>query len=599
MPKQTRNIGLKVLFGVTLISPIIFSSSLMDMQLAQKMFFFCVSSITFLVYLLRLRTIDKVKFSKPLLLLLLIFPITFFTSFLNGSESSLVLQLTNLVVPLGIMLISVEMFYVLGEEDFFKTLSISVVTVSTLFSIIGLFEVYGIEIIKLPTIIGPGSTLGHRSFAAEYLLPSLPFLLIAKNYVTKEKRYLLLIISLIQISFLFFTRSRSAMIILSAILILYLLHVTYKKKKGERLKLVLPIIGVVLISFLFALQPAKGTQRPGMESTVETLFNTDYKSNNLRLKFWDASLQMIEANPLVGIGIMKWSGYFPFYSGEYFNDENIFYVQNIHSHNDTLELASENGIAAALVFLFIIFFVSLSLWEKIKMDEKYMFLLFSFLSTIAFSLVAFPSQKFSSYFFASIIAGIALINIKGELKSEVTVKYSHFRYFLMLILAIGLVVSYLRIKSEVNFHEAIAAKNARQYIYMQRKLDEVSILLYPFDPSKQPVDYYRAIANYHLKNFPEALKYDMDAKELAPYNPPILRNIAGTYQTIGDLEKSETLLEQFKDLFPNYIDPQINLVGVYYQRGEISKAKILLAELLKKAPKNQRLLEAQKSIGLN
>ena len=596
MTKNPTYTGLKILLGFTCLSPVIYSTSLMDMQLAQKMSFFCVSLILFLVYLLQFTEIDEIRFYKPLSILMLLFPLTFFTSFFNGSESLLILQLTNLAVPLTIILLTVLIFLVLGEDDFFKLFSFSVVAVSTLFSVIGLMEVYGINIILLPTIIGPGSTLGHRSFAAEFLLTSLPFLLIANKYVNKKNKQVLLLFAFIQISFLFFTRNRSAMVIMLVILVLYFLFILFKKKKGRRIKFVLPVAAVMLISILFALQPVNGSQRPEMGSTVETFFNTDYKSNRLRLKYWNASLQMITENPFIGMGLMKWSGYFPKYSGEYFNDDNVFYVQSIHSHNDILELGSENGLTASLIFLLIIFFVCYSLWEKSKSDEKYLYLLFSFLITVAFSFVAFPIHKFSSFFSASVAAGVALLNIRGEMRSVINIKYNQLKIVVMLLLIIGVVVSFIKIESEVSLKEAINAKDARRYILMRQKLDDVSTIFYPFDPAKQPVDYYRAIANYRLKNFTEALKLDIKARDLAPYNAPIMRNIAGTYQTIGNFEKSEKLYEEFKDIFPNYIDPQINLIGVYFQQGETNKAKNLLEELLKKAPQNSRLLEIQKKI---
>ncbi len=597
--KRSQNTGLKFLFGLSVFSPVIYSTGLMDIQLAQKMFFFCIAFILFLSQITRLNTIKDIQVYKPLCCLILLFPITFLTSFLNGSESLLILQLSNLVVPLTIILQTVFIFIILGEEDFFKTISFSVVIVTTLFSVIGLFEVYGQKIIPLPTIIGPGSTLGHRSFAAEFLLSSFPFLLIARNYINKKNQYILLIVSFIQVSFLFFTRNRSAMIILFVALLLFFLFIYFRKKKGNKLKIILAVATTVIISFLFALQPVKGTQRPEMGATVQTFFDTNYKSNKQRLEYWDASLQMIKSNPLTGIGLMKWSGYFPKYSGDYFNDNNIFYVQSIHSHNDLLEMASENGVAAPIIFLLIIFFICYSLWKKLKTDENYFLLLLSFLITLAFSLVAFPLHKFSSYFFTSIAVGIALVNDKKTLKSYINIKFNHLKFVLLAAIIIGIIVTYIKIKSEVNLSEAIAFKDRRQYFLMLQKLDDVSQVFYPFDPSKQPVDYYRGLANYHLHNLPEALKKNLNAQELAPYNPPVLRNIIGVYQSSNGIEKAEKLYEEYKDMFPNCIDPQLNLLTIYIRNGEKEKAEKLLSELVKKAPDNPVVLKFKNQLNLD
>ena len=597
--KQPQYSGLKFLFGLIVFSPVVYTTALMDIQLAQKMFFFCFAVILFLSQILKYESDKSILFYKPLFLLVLLFPLTFFTSFINGSESLLILQLTNLATPLSIILLTIFIFMILGEERFFKTVSFSVVVVATLFSIIGLLEVYGQKIIVLPTIIGPGSTLGHRSFAAEFLLPSLPFVLILKNYVQRKNQYILIIVSFIQISFLLFTRNRSSMIILLAIVLLFFLFVLLKKGRKEKLKIILPVAAVVLVSFLFALQDVKGVQRPEMESTVQTFFDTNYKSNKLRLKYWDASLQMIESNPLAGIGIMKWSGYFPKYSGDYFNDDNIFYVQSIHSHNDFLELASENGVASSIVFLLIIFFVCYSLFKKIKLNENYFLLLLSFFVTLAFSLVAFPFQKFSSYFLASIAIGISLVNDKRVMRSYIDIKVKYLKIVTLAVIIISIFVAFIRINSEVKLKEAIAYKENKIYFQMLQKLEDVSQVFYPFDPSKQPVDYYRGLANYRLHRLNEALNKNLSAKELAPFNPIVLRNVIGVHQASGDIEKAEQMYEQYENMFPNCIDPQINLLIIYTKRGEKEKAVKLFSELEKKAPDNPRFLEFKNMLNPN
>ncbi len=600
MSSKTPNYsGLKLLLGMIVLSTIVYSTALMDIQLAQKMFFFCIAAILFLSQILKYKALKSIRIYKPLFFLFLLLPLTFITSFVNGTESLLILNLSELLSPLSIVLVTIFVFIIMGGEDFFKTISFSVVIVATLFSVIGLLEVYGQKIITLPTIIGPGSTLGHRSFAAEFLLAALPFILILKNYVQKKNQFILLIISFIQISFLFFTRNRSSMIILSVVVLIYFLFILLKKPKGEKLKFILPVVSIIILSFLFALQDVEGTQRPEMESTVQTLFDTNYKSNKLRLEYWDASLQMISSNPLTGIGLMKWSGYFPMYSGDYFNDDNIFYVQSIHSHNDFLELASENGIASSIIFLLIVLFVCYSLLKKVRLNENYLLLLLSFLITLAFSIVAFPLQKFSSYFLASIAVGVAMVNDKGILKNSVEIKTKYLKIITIAALIIGIIVTFIRTKSEVNLKEAIAYKEHRLYFQMLQKLENVSQIFYPFDPTKQPVDYYRGLANYRLHRLPQALEKNLNAKELAPYSPTVMRNLIGAYQAIGDIDKAEQMYEQYKNMFPNCIDPQINLLIIYTRRGEKEKAEKLLSELEKKAPDNPRLNTYKKEINSN
>jgi tetratricopeptide (TPR) repeat protein len=456
---------------------------------------------------------------------------------------------------------------------------------------VGVLEVFQITIIPLPSVIPPGSTLGHRSFAAEYLLSSLPFFLILNEYVGKDRKIFLILAAVINVSFFLFTRNRSGMIILIVAALIYVVYILIKTKKGTRLKTLFPVLSVLAISFLISLIPVRGSERPNLESTAKTLFNPEFKSNLLRMNFWDASLQMIKENPFTGIGLYKWSGYYPKYFGDYFTDENVTYVQNVHSHNDFLEVFAESGISAFIVFLLIYFAIGFALFKKIKQNEKYFPLILSFLITAAYSLVAFPNNKFASFFLASVVAGTALIDLQTDEKNSLNVKIKNLKLVLFLLLIIGFSTSYIRLKSEINFGESIFFKNRMQYTYMLQRLDNVSDILYPLDASKQPIDYYRGIANYYVRNYKEALNNTLSARNIAPFNPMVLNNVAASYENLGETDSTIAVLERMRSLFPNYIKPQLNLLKLYYEAGMNDKAKLLFDELINRYPTNSALLE--------
>lgn len=591
MVRKKSNNGLSILFGLTFLSPVIYSIIVYEMDVVQRMFFFSISILLFVVFLMKSKIDTSIPLNKFLSILMLVFPFSFLTAFINNSASLLLLELSDIIVPLSILLQSALLLVILGEDKFLKVVSYSVVIVSTLFSIIGVLEVFQLNLIPLPSVIPPGSTLGHRSFAAEYLLSSLPFFLILNEYVHKERRIFLLLAAVVNISFLLFTRNRSGIIILAFITLIYIIFVLIKKEKGTRLKTLVPVFFVLVISFLISLMPVKGTERPDLESTAKTFFDTDFKSNLLRLNFWNASLQMIKENPLAGIGLYRWSGYYPKYSGEYFSDDNLTYVHNIHAHNDFLELFAENGISASLVFLLIYFSITYSLFRKIKHNEKYLPLLLTFLVTSAYSLVAFPNHKFASFFLAAVVAGTALINSPGKERHSLVLEFRNFKWVLIVLIIIGGSTSYIKLRSEISFGESIFLKDRRQYAYMLQKLENVSRILYPLDASKQPVDYYRGIANYYLHNSKEVLNNVLKAREIAPYNPIVLNNIAAAYEALGDVDSAIASFERLKKLFPNYLKPQINLLRLYFESGRKDNAELLFEELLSKYPHNPSLLE--------
>ena len=211
--------------------------------------------------------------------------------------------------------------------------------------------------------------------------------------------------------------------------------------------------------------------------------------------------------------------------------------------------------------------------------------------TFAFSFVSFPNYKFASYFLAVVAGGVALISSTEKVDKLVNIKLNYFKCVLFAFIILGGSISFIKLRSEISYGQAIYLKERRQYQFMLQKLEKVSEIFYPLDASKQPVDYYRGIANSYLGRHSEALKNNLSAQELAPFNPVIMQNVAASYQAIGNLQSAIGHYEKVRKHFPNYISPQLNLLELYIESRQTENAKELFSELIEKFPDNSRLLE--------
>jgi tetratricopeptide (TPR) repeat protein len=70
-----------------------------------------------------------------------------------------------------------------------------------------------------------------------------------------------------------------------------------------------------------------------------------------------------------------------------------------------------------------------------------------------------------------------------------------------------------------------------------------------------------------------------------------MQNVAASYKAKGNLQSAIEQYEKVRNIFPNYINPQSNLLELYLESGGTEKAKVLFYELNKKSPDNPRLLE--------
>lgn len=146
MVTRKTNTGLTLLFGLEFLSPITYSIMAYEMDVVQRMVYFSLSILLFFAFILKLNLDREVYLNKLLTLLIIFFPLCFLTAFLNDSASLLILKYSDLLIPFVIILQSTIVFLILGEDRFIKVVSYSVVIFSTLFSIVGMLEVFQVKI---------------------------------------------------------------------------------------------------------------------------------------------------------------------------------------------------------------------------------------------------------------------------------------------------------------------------------------------------------------------------------------------------------------------------------------------------------------------
>ena len=162
---------------------------------------------------------------------------------------------------------------------------------------------------------------------------------------------------------------------------------------------------------------------------------------------------------------------------------------------------------------------------------------------------------------------------------------------LSLLIIVGIFTSYIRLNSELSYIKALEFKNGGDYANMVKEIKNVNQILYPFDVSKQPVEYYTSMGYYRLRKYDEALVHALNSEKLSPYNPLVLHNTAGIYQSSKKYDDAKILYKNMQKIFPNYLDPQINLLIIYSETLPFEKSKKLFDELIKKDSLNPRLMQ--------
>lgn len=447
------------------------------------------------------------------------------------------------------------------------------------------FSILGILNFLLNPVSRSYAILGDRVFDSELLTAIIVFPLFLSVFYKTNKPilvYFLLFVNVVSSVYLFTLRTRTGWVAASVVIVTMVLYIwKYQRVSFVFNKIILKIGAVVVLSIIIAsvIPFKKEYDRSDLLKTTESIFNVNYYSNQSRLSFWNASIRMFLQNPFSGIGAGKWPGLYPLYAGESYNDENVDMNFAVNPHNDYLEILSEYGIIGFLLFTGFIFTGLYFLLRTAKNDMQYLPFFLSAMGICITMFFSFPKDNiYIMLIFSLCMSAGYSSNYKLFRKNKVILKR------LMLIVGFILLstVIWFKVMSYLNerkYLEAMELKAQKKYSEMLQKLDNVSDFFYPVDMNKMPVDYYRGTAYFELKQFDKALEKFVNSRKRMEYYPTIMNNEASALYMTGNFKEAEEGYLEVKRLFPDYIEPQINLLSLYANQKQHSEAKTLISGL--------------------
>lgn len=606
--KNTRNqiIPLIILLSVYII-PLFFDNNLLNVNVIHFLLF---TALTFFLSVsLIFRNFSyfinpRVKFSLCVFLLFLLF--IFISSEINDR---LVLSFEYAAVYLSILIFSYLLFLsfqLFDREKLLYYISLTITVTCVLVSLLGILEFYNIFLLNFNINSRPGSTLGVRNFASEYAVTALPFIFI---FSLKKNNLLSKIFSifsfLVVLTFIFFCRTRSAYILLLFYALVFTGYFFYNRLfVDKKIRLVyLSFISTIIVSFLIGsfTAPNLDKERISLSSTIESIVDGHYSKNEARINYWKTSIRIFRDVPITGIGTGSWSGIYPVYNGNIYTDENILQTSELNPHNDYLKVLSENGIFGFAFFVLFLLAVGRNLFNEARKNFLIVPVLLSFCGFLIISLFSFPGENISIICLAATAIGISFYreDTGGEYKL-ININIEKIKIFLLgfisLILLVLTIYSFYRYRYEKMYIEAIKEKANSNYTAMVEKINGIDYDFYPLDPNRMPVEYYRGIGYFELKNYNEALNSFDRALELTPMVPAILNNKASALYMMKDNENAVKLLNEIKIRNPFLIESQINLLAIYSNSGNDSLAKALLNEIDNK-PLNQQVIKNYNVLG--
>ncbi|MBK8587368.1 MAG: O-antigen ligase family protein [Bacteroidetes bacterium] len=310
-----------------------------------------------------------------------------------------------------------------------------------------------------------------------------------------------------------------------------------------------------------------------------TLLDQNVKTNNNsvfdRILMIRNSLKMIADHPLTGAGLNNWKLLYPSYGIGGTEVINSGAMNFEHPHNDYLLVFSEQGIIGLILYLLFFIFVFgvwITKWKSSGSDER------SFLLVILFSVVAFLVISLFSYPRSRIYTPVLLMFIisllfRKENENEKTFSIQPLVAIIAGVICLScVIVTSIRLNSEVHAKKLIIAKMKRNFARVIRESEKIDPFWYPIEVNSTSIDWYRGMALFYSGQILPALKEYQKAVLKTPYHIRTLNDLATAYEQSGQPDSAIVYYKRALSISPELTDARLNLSATYFNQNKIDSA---------------------------
>ncbi len=500
-------------------------------------------------------------------------------------------------------LISYALIYFLVVNNIKSKIEIRKLT-SSILGVSVFVTLYGLVEFFTSNFAPPFSTFPNQNIFASFLLIPLSLTLgrlLSGRERGRAKRIFLGIMTALFLFAIITTRSRGTFLSLALIVI----FLGYLKSKRYGL---VALASLILISSLLPTPVNSPLVR------LMTIGGKDPYAYT-RISIWKSALFIIRDHPFLGTGLGTFEDAFPRYS---FPVEGVFArfgKKASFAHNEYLQLASEIGIFALGILLWLLyafFQKARELFKTLQGKEEYglaIGLVAGITGVLIHSLVDFPLHAPAVTILLTINAGIVM-----GLSSSLTIHHSPFavlgkRYYLYLVLII-LILGYAIIAPYLadtyaergEYRKAIAQNPlcgeyhyelANLYVKQYRETGDSYYRPSACEEFKRAIRleprngyYHRCLAKFYHQNFTGKSRIEPTIREmkkalgLSPYDCFFHYELGSIYAHEKRYEEAIHHYKKAIELEPNYAQAHYNLGQIYEELGkmEIAKEEIREAE---------------------
>ena len=278
------------------------------------------------------------------------------------------------VLSIAFFIVIENHIYYYGSKNLLRTTFWVSLFATNAIIIVGILQFTGV--VKMEDVafkmIGTFENPGPLGIFISIMIP----LLILPLFQLKKTKWIILysLYVLALATFIFLTKSRTAMLVIFTIAFFFLIKTIFKIT-AKKFKVILPLLSVIIIG-----------------SIVYGLYTIRPESANGRLLIWKISYNTISNDPLFGSGIGRFRGALAEEQISYFgsgasNQEQLLADNPTFAFNEFIELTVETGIVGLILFLIIIFYAFKS---STAASKRYNIGMLGLIAIIVASMLSYP-----------------------------------------------------------------------------------------------------------------------------------------------------------------------------------------------------------------
>ncbi|MEA1874283.1 MAG: O-antigen ligase [Bacteroidota bacterium] len=379
-----------------------------------------------------------------------------------------------------------------------------------------------------------------------------------------------------------------------AAIISFVIYVIYIRKQVQSRFLLsrslLLFAGVGLVSILiFGAVSLQFEYGQNVKSRIENSFKLSDTSILSRFKLWEKTTELIEENPVLGVGSGNWKIEILKYDViKYYNG----WIVPRRVHNDYLTVLSETGFVGFIVYLslfgFILFYLISTIRKAENPDDKVLALaLFAVtLGYLCFSFFSFPKERVETHILLNVIFAFSTY-MYCQTRTRKTTKPNKIAFPILLIIALSFssvtaLSSWKRMQAEIAINKMYVKLNqnvSKSTIYPL--IHDIRSPFVSISPRNTPFLALKAKFMYNLGESTDAvMNVYIDALKDSPYHVRSILEIADIYYSKGNLEETITYGQMAYQYAPSNEFVLLRL-ALYNEQVEMLDSSLYYLELVK------------------